>query len=305
MINKLLIKIIKIILSLICFGFLYYNLDFDLIKSIIKDINYSYLTPLLIFFSVYLLIYSLFIFKIYKSLFTSKLNLISWFKIFVNGNFLNSIPFVGFIYKGYRLKSYDISIKNYLFANVFISWAAITIFFLVYSLEIFFLINPKISIFEIPVYSILISLSFFAFVSPTICVYIMDKLNINIEIFKSLFFFIQKNTFNKKIIKHFLTFGLLLHLLIFITYFFIIKLLDIPIGLQIIVVIFLISEIIDAIPIPNNNFLLTELIGGFTATFVGVAFTEFVLIKFVFRIFNLIIVIPTFIIINILSKSEL
>jgi hypothetical protein len=36
-----------------------------------------------------------------------------------------------------------------------------------------------------------------------------------------------------------------------------------------------------------------------------VAFTEFVLIKFVFRIINLIIIIPIFIIINTLLKSEL
>ena len=56
---------------------------------------------------------------------------------------------------------------------------------------------------------------------------------------------------------------------------------------------------------PNNNLLVTEILGGITATFVGVAFTEFVLIKFVFRIINLIIIIPVFIIVNILFKSEL
>ena len=254
---------------------------------------------------LYLIAYSIFIFKIYDHLFKSNLLLISWMKIFINGNFLNSIPLFGFIYKGYKLNKYGISIKEYFFANVFISWFAISIFFLIYSLEIIFLVNPEISIFNIPVYLLLLLISFLVFFGPKIGNYLLQKLNINIQIIKSLFVFLEKNRLSKKMVKHYLTYGLLLHGLIFCTYFLVVKLLNIPISFKIIIVIFLINEIIDAIPIPNNNFLLTELIGGFTATFVGVAFTEFVLIKFVFRIINLIIIIPIFIIINILFKSEL
>ena len=178
-------------------------------------------------------------------------------------------------------------------------------FFLIYSLEIIFLVNPVISIFNIPVYLFLLSISILTFFGPKIGNFFLQKLNINIQIIKSLFVFLEKNRLSKKMVKHYLTYGLLLHALIFCTYFFVIKLLNIPISFKIIIVIFLINEIVDAIPIPNNNFFLTELIGGFTATFVGVAFTEFVLIKFVFRIINLIIIIPIFIIINTLLKSEL
>ena len=298
-------NLIKIITVSICFSFLYYNLDISLIKKTLNNLNYDFVIPLISVFMLYLIAYSIFIFKIYDHLFKSNLLLISWMKIFINGNFLNSIPLFGFIYKGYKLNKYGISIKEYFFANVFISWFAISIFFLIYSLEIIFLVNPEISIFNIPVYLLLLLISFLVFFGPKIGNYLLQKLNINIQIIKSLFVFLEKNRLSKKMVKHYLTYGLLLHGLIFCTYFLVVKLLNIPISFKIIIVIFLINEIIDAIPIPNNNFLLTELIGGFTATFVGVAFTEFVLIKFVFRIINLIIIIPIFIIINILFKSEL
>ncbi len=302
--NNFLINSLKILTIFSCFVFLYINIDKDLVIKIFKEVNINYISPSLIFFSLYLMIYTIFIFKIYNYLYPSRLKLLTWVKIFINGNFLNSVPFLGFLYKGYRLTNYNISIKDYLFANVFISWLAITIFFLIFSIEIIFLVTPKISFFDIPVFLILLIISISAFTSPKIATFILSKSKIKIDIINSLFLFLQ-NRFSKKIVKHYLTYGLVLHFCIFLTYFFIIKLLSIPIGLKIIIVIFLINEIIDSIPMPNNNLLVTEILGGITATFVGVAFTEFVLIKFVFRIINLIIIIPVFIIVNILFKSEL
>ena len=302
--KKFFLNFIKIFTVFSCFGFVYFNLDKSLVLEIFKKINLDFIYPSMIFFLVYLICYALFIFKIYDYLFPSKIKLNIWYKIFINGNFLNSIPFLGFLYKGYRLNNYKISVKDYLFANVFISWLAITIFFIIFSLEIIFLVTPKISIFNIPVFLILLILSMLAFISPRIGEFFFIKLNIKIDIIKSLFVFLRKN-FSKKIIKYYLSYGLLLHVFIFFTYFFIIKLLNIPIGLKIIIVIFLINEVIDSIPLPNNNFLLTEILGGITASFVGVGFTEFVLIKFTFRIINLIMIIPIFLLVNILFKSEL
>ena len=173
---NLFINIAKIVTILICFGFLYYNLDFILINKILLNIRFDNLLPLIISFILYLFFYSLFVFKIYDYLFKSKLTFKSWLKIFINGNFLNSIPFFGFIYKGYRLKNYNISVKNYLFANIFISWFAIAIFFFIYSMEIAFLVNTKISIFDIPVYIILLSLSILAFFGPFIGNFFFKKI---------------------------------------------------------------------------------------------------------------------------------
>ena len=303
--NKYFNYAFKIIITCGCFGFLYLNLDFEMIKRIISDLEFNNILPLIITFFLYLLLYAFFIFKIYDHLFQSKLTLNTWLKIFVNGNFLNSIPFLGFIYKGYKLKDYGISVKKYLFANIFISWFAITIFFFIYSIEIAFLVNTEISLFNIPIYLILILISILGFFGPRIAKFVLENLNINIEILNSLLLFLEKTRKQGTMTKHFLSLGFLLHIFVFSTYFFIIKFLSIPIGFKIIVILFLINEIIDSIPIPNNNFLLTEIIGGFTATFVGVAFTEFVLIKFAFRIINLIIIIPIFLFINILFKSEL
>lgn len=301
---KLFTNLIKGLVIIGCFSFVYYNLDLNLVTNILSKINFDYILPTILAFSAYLFIYALFIFKIYNYLFPLKLNFQSWGKIFVNGNFFNSIPFLGFLYKGYRLNFYKISVKDYLFASVFISWLAITIFFLIFAVEIFFLVSPKISIFNIPVFLILIILSMLTYISPRVGIFSLSRLKIDINILSSLFSFLQKNI-SKKIIKHYLSYGLLLHFFIFLIYFFIVNLLNIPIGLKTIIVIFLINEVIDSIPIPNNNFLLTEIIGGFTATFVGVAFTEFVLIKFLFRLINLVIIIPIFLIINILFKSEI
>ena len=302
--NKFIINSFKFLIIAACFIFLYFNIDTDLVIKIIQEINTNYILPSFLFFSIYMMVYTIFIFKIYDYLYPSKLNLSAWIKIFINGNFLNSIPFLGFVYKGYRLTNYKISIKDYLFANVFISWLAISIFFLVFSLEIIFLVTPKITIFNIPVFLILLCISLLAFTSPKIANFTLSNLKIKIDIINSLFLFLQKK-FSKKIITHYLSYGLILHTCIFLTYFFIIKLLNIPIGLKIIIVIFLINEIIDSIPMPNNNLFITEILGGITATFVGVGFTEFVLIKFTFRIIHLIIIVPVFVILNIAFKSEL
>ena len=297
-------NLIKIIIILVCFVFVFVNLDKDLVLKTLKSVNFNFVLTSLIFFLVYLFFYGLFIFKIFNYLFPERLNLISWFKIFINANFLNSIPFLGFVYKGYRLKNYKISIKNYLFANIFISWLAITIFFLIFSLEIVFFVSPKISIFDFPIFLILLFISITALFSPKIGSYFFSKLNLKNDFINSLFYFLQKN-FSKKIVKHYLSYGLVLHIFIFFTYFFIIKLLNIPISLKIIIVIFLINEVVDAIPFPNNNLLITEILGGITATFVGVAFTEFVLIKFTFRIINIMMIVPIFLFINTIFKSEL
>lgn len=302
--NLFIINSLKLLVIVACFIFLYLNIDKDLVIKIFQEINSNYILPSILFFSIYMMVYTFFIFKIYDYLYPTKLKLSSWIKIFINGSFLNSIPFLGFVYKGYRLTNYKISIKDYLFANVFISWLAITIFFLVFTLEIIFLVTPKISIFDIPVFLILLFISFLAFTSPKIASFILSNLKIKIDIINSLLFFLQKK-FSKKIIKHYLSYGLILHTCIFLTYFFIIKLLNIPIGLKIMIVIFLINEIIDSIPMPNNNLFVTEILGGITATFVGVGFTEFVLIKFTFRIIHLLIIIPVFVILNIAFKSEL
>ncbi len=298
------INFIKLIIILICFGFIFINLDQSLIVKTAERLNFHFISHAIIFFLMYLFCYALFIFKIYDYLFPYKLKLSSWFKIFINGNFFNSIPMLGFVYKGYRLNNYKISVKDYLFANIFISWLAITIFFVIFSLEIIFFVTPKISLFNIPVFLLLLFVSISAFFSPKIGSYAFSKLKLKINFVDSLFSFLQKN-FGKKIVKYYLSYGLLLHIFVFLTYFFIIKLLNLPISLKIIIVIFLINEVVDSIPLPNNNLLITEILGGITATFVGVAFTEFVLIKFTFRIINLFMIMPIFLFVNIVFKSEL
>ena len=303
--KKQTLNFVKLIIVFLCFIFLYYNIDVELIKKVLNNLKYNFFAPMILFILFHLITYSIFVFKIYKYFYKTKLTLGNWMKIFINGNFLNTIPLLGFAYKGYKLNNYGISIKKYLFANVFISWFSIVVFFLIYAFEIILFVNVEINIFDIPIYLFLLSISILVFFGPKIGNFILLKLNININIIKSLFSFLIKSSFSKKMIIHYLTYGLLLHVLVFFSYFFIIKLLNIPISFTIVIVIFLINEIIDSIPIPNNNFLLTEIVGGITATFVGVAFTEFFIIKFVFRIMYMIIVTPIFILINILFKSEL
>lgn len=302
--KNFLINIVKLLIIVFCFSFIFINLDQNFILKTFKRINFDFIFPSILFVLIYFFCYGLFIFKIYDYLFPSKLRLSTWLKIFINGSFLNSIPLLGFAYKGYRLNNYKISVKDYLFANIFITWLAISVLFIFFSLEIIFFVTPKISIFNIPVFLIFLFISISAFVSPKVCSYLLTKISFKIEILNSLFSFLQKNL-SIKILRYYFSYGLLLHIFVFFIYFFIVKLLNIPISLKIIIVIFLINEVIDSIPFPNNNFLVTEILGGITATFIGVAFTEFVLIKFTFRIINLFMIIPVFLIVNILYKSEL
>ena len=106
------INIVKLLIIVFCFGFIFINLDQNFILKTFKRINFDFIFPSILFVLIYFFCYGIFVFKIYDYLFPSKLKLSTWLKIFINGSFLNSIPLLGFAYKGYRLNNYKISVKD-------------------------------------------------------------------------------------------------------------------------------------------------------------------------------------------------
>ena len=97
-------------------------------KILAEDANlsiFSNLEPHLlilgVFFStIVIFLYGSLVYKILKLLTNVKLKVRAWFYIFLNSQFLDSIPFTGFIYKAFRLKKIGLSYSNFFSSYIFI-----------------------------------------------------------------------------------------------------------------------------------------------------------------------------------------
>ena len=137
---KKIYRVIQSLIIILCF--------YLIIKKILaEDANlniFSNLEPHLlilgIFFSaVVIFLYGSLVYKILKLLTNVKLKVRAWFYIFLNSQFLDSIPFTGFIYKAFRLKKIGLSYSNFFSSYIFIFFTWMISSSLLFFLQLVFL----------------------------------------------------------------------------------------------------------------------------------------------------------------------
>ncbi len=278
------------------------------VKNILVNINiYKFLPCILV--SIFItLFYSQLIFNVIRL--TTKIQITSrkWLYIFLNSQFLDTIPFAGFFYKAIRLKKYNLDYKYFLFSYLFIFTIWIVIYLFFFSLDTIFLYyfyeNKNFLIFSL----VFFLSGILAFLSIKLLNFILIKINIKKKFFlklKSLVFFIKKNIKKKKIIKIFVKFGLLIHIFEFILYVIVIDFLQFDLDLKTVFIIFLVNSIIDFFPLTPKNIGFSELITGGLLSVIGFNFTSGVILKLFVRVSALIATTALFFLNNIFFNDEI
>ncbi len=285
-------KSFQIIIVIICFSLILKIIfEEEQIKNILFNVNFYKFIPCILISIFITLFYSQLIFK--TILLATKIQISSrkWLYIFLNSQFLDTIPFAGFVYKAIRLKKYNLDIKYFLFSYLFIFVFFGIIYLFFFSIDILLLyaifknkiyLNFAILFFLLPILIILII---------RLVYFLMIKVDLEKKIFlklKKLIFFIKINIQNKKIIKVFLRYGILIHFFEFLLFLVVVDFLQFNLDIKIIFLIFLVNSIIDFFPLTPKNIGFSELVTGGLLSVIGINFTSGVILKLFIRVSSLI-----------------
>ena len=225
--------------------------------------------------------------------------------IYFNSQLYNFIPFLGFFYRAFRLKKFNLSYSNYLYSYLFINWQFFIAFLSLFTLEIVFFYFY----FEEIIFLKLLIFNVFIFLIINIIVILFSKIFIKYNLanlFNShilnLSVFLNKN-FNLFNLKYFFKVSIIIHLLEFIIFYFISLCLNMNLELYQIIIFFILITIIDFFPITPQNFGFSELSLALIMTNFGFSFTEGTLLRLLVRLSNVIGVILLYLSTHFLKKN--
>lgn len=271
------------IIIVICCSIIYFNVkNENVIVETLQNLNLiKFIGPFVIALII-MMLWSNLIFNTFKESVNLKIKYSTWTKIFFNSQFYNFIPFAGFLYRGFILKEYNISYKNYLFNYLFINWIYSITAFLVFGLEIAIFVDIKLSFFIIPIIILFPALSLLIFIGPIVFNFFYKKFfieNILLKFLNDLSYFLINNINKKKLKRNFFISFALIHIFDFFLYFSVVNFLNIPISIKTIFLIWLINTIIDLFPITPQNIAVSELLSALIGTFLGINFTSGMLVR--------------------------
>tara|TARA_A100001234_G_C12637200_1_gene390535 strand:- start:6 stop:935 length:930 start_codon:yes stop_codon:yes gene_type:complete len=297
--------IIIIICLLLIFKILF---EEEEIKNILINLNFYKFLPCILISVFITLFYSQLIFNIILATTKIKISSRKWLYIFLNSQFLDTIPFAGFFYKAIRLKKYNLEYKYFLYSYLFIFtvWIILYLFFFsIDSLLLFFFFENNDYVLLSIICILLATLTLFLI---KLLNYILIKINFKKKIFiklKLLIFFIKKNILKIKTSKIFLKYGIMIHLFEFVLYVIVIDFLQLDLSIRTIFVIFFVNSVIDFFPLTPKNIGFSELITGGLLSFIGFNFTSGVILKLFVRVSSLLSTTALFFLNNIFFNDEI
>tara|TARA_B100000963_G_scaffold357159_1_gene378733 strand:- start:1414 stop:2343 length:930 start_codon:yes stop_codon:yes gene_type:complete len=297
--------IIVIICLLLIFKILF---EEEEVKNILINLNFYKFLPCILISVFITLFYSQLIFNIILATTKIKISSRKWLYIFLNSQFLDTIPFAGFFYKAIRLKKYNLEYSYFLYSYLFIFTVWIILYLFFFSIDslilFFFFENNNYLLLSV----ICILLSVLTLFLIKLLNYILIKLNFKKKIFikfKLLIFFIKKNILKKKTSKIFLKYGIMIHLFELVLYVIVIDFLQLNLSIRTIFVIFFVNSVIDFFPLTPKNIGFSELITGGLLSFIGFNFTTGVILKLFVRVSSLLSTTALFFLNNIFFNDEI
>jgi len=290
--NKKLYKLLQIIIVLVCLVIISkIIIEEKKFLEIFLNLNFYKFLPTLILSFFITFCYSQLILNILNFTTEIKISQRKWLYIFFNSQFLDVIPFTGFIYKAMRLKKFNLDYSHFFFSYVliFVLWIIIYCFFFFTEITFYSFFINNLLYFKYGLFFLILCITLL--ITIELINKFLSKLYFKKIIFlkfKSLVNFIKQNILKKKIINTFLKYGLILHILEFGLYYSVINFLGLEIDLKAIFLIFLVNSIVDFFPITPKNIGFSEFISGLLLNIIGFNFTTGVLIKVSIRISSLI-----------------
>jgi hypothetical protein len=266
---------------------------------LIDQLNLSYLILIIIFTLIFILstVYTNMI--IYNKFLKKKLNNNFFFYTFIKSQILSYVfSLIGIFYRYYIFKK-KIYLLDFIHINFFIIWFFLFFYLILYSFELL-IFGSLFFPFNFYIFFIIILTSTFIFILPKILKVIEKKFLI--KLLNNLKFIINKKInfhsyYSYLSIKIFFL-GLFSHFFSFLQIFFIVKMLNIPIIFNNLIIFFVINCLLDQLPITPKNIGISEIIFGHLAVLIGLTFDYGVLFKFFLRFFNLSILLILFSIIK-------
>ena len=304
----------KLFLIISCFIFIYLNLkdNQNLINNLINFELFKIL-KIILFCTLSIVIYSKLILMTLRYICDLKILNRKWSLIYFNSQFLNSIPFLGILYRAKQLKNLNLSYDKFFAVYLMITWLYLFLTLLIISFEILILI-PNYKLMNINLYYLSLIGCIFVIILPFIAIKIIQFIskkyltNKNyLSKIKSLSLIFDFTKYNFKFLRNFIILFIFLHIFEFLIFFELITGLKLEINFYKSYLIFVGMSLIDTVNILPQNILISDIGYGFITEYVEEDFKLGVMTKLYLRFMIFISSISIAIIyngyINILSKK--
>ena len=284
-------NLFKFIVISVCLFFIYsfFN-ENEKIFNIILNANYKNSLLIILLSMILIILYSVLTLTALKDICKIKISFKKWYLIYFNSQFLNSIPFFGIFYRAKQLKKFDLNYDKFVGMYIMIKWLYLSSFFFILGIEtLLFFYN--ISFFNIKIFLIFFALGLFLISFPyffgKIFYKVIEKYNLtNYFIFsrlKKLLNLFIISSLNKDFIKKFLKIFICIHLVELLVIIILINSIQTDIILKDSYIIFVGTQLIDAINIIPQNIFIAEIGIGFLVQELKYDFEAGVLIKLYLR----------------------
>lgn len=275
------VRVFKFVLIIICFFIISYNIENNIKIFDFSNKSFKIFILILSLLIVITLLYSILHFITLKKITNFRATYNEWLYIFLNSQFLNSIPFLGIFYRAKALNNYKVTYLNfvvYLFTIKFFFFILASIFFF---LEIYYfkinLLNYLITFIVIVFLSLLLIHKYYK-------KFFHQKRNV---IFKCINFFFV-NFFNFQYLAYFFIIFIFIHILEISVFFLIVNFNNLELNSITTFFLYITNILIDYFPITPQNLGITEIGMAFVSKDFGFNFADGIILKINFRIFTLI-----------------
>lgn len=280
----------KLFLILSCFIFIYLNLkeNQNLINNIF-NFELSKILKIILFCVLSIIIYSKLILMTLRHICSLKILNKKWSLIYFNSQFLNSIPFLGILYRAKQLKNLNLSYDKFFAVYLMITWLYLFLTLLIISFEILILI-PNYKFMNINLYYLSLIVGIFVITLPLISIkiiqFIFKKYLINknyLSKIKSLLLIFDLTKHDTKFLRNFIIFFIFLHIFEFLIFFELMTGLRLEINFYKSYLIFVGMSLIDTINILPQNILISDIGYGFITKYAEEDFQLGVMTKLYLR----------------------
>ena len=279
-------------LSLIvgCLIFIYLNLREN--QNIIYNVfNFGLIKVFKIIFisTLSILIYSKLILLTLRHVCNLKILNSKWNLIYFNSQFLNSIPFLGILYRAKQLKNLNLGYDKFFAVYLMITWLYLflTLLFISFELLIFM---PDYKFLNINSYYITFACGFFVIIIPLVALklvqFIFEKYLTNknylskIKILLSIF---DITSHKAEFLRKFIFFFIFLHIFEFLIFFELMSGLKLDISLRESYAFFIGMSLVDSINFLPQNILISDIGYGFVTKYLEEDFQLGVISKLYLR----------------------
>ena len=284
-------KIIKCLIIILCLFFIYeYFNNNQKIIEIIYSISYDKILTVLTLSILMVFLYAYLMLNILRKLYYINIPTNKWLLIYFNSQFLNSIPFLGIIYRANQLKKFNLNYDKFFGIYMMINWFWLFLSLFLFAIETLFLLD-SVYIFNISISIILLFLSLTFFLVPFILAKLL-KLFIQQSSYKNNLFFLRLNKLvglflsavkNTKFFKIFLLIFIGIHLVEFFVIMLLVKSTSNLLTIDQSYILFMGNTIIDIFNIVPQNLIVAEIGMGILTDKMNYDFELGVIIKLYLR----------------------